>query len=569
MKKTSLLHSICRMATVAAMALLAACSSDNDPVAFDDSTDTTPTETAATRRMLFTMNPTATRSLTYDGVTTTMTDGTLIGCVITSGATSSAATYYATAAWEYDEDSATLTISRWWTYDTTAGTWTLHEATSSSTTDALSYDSSGYTLINTEDYLYFYFYYPYIDPVNFEGSDDESSIASYVPRVSSSTTNNDNSGTTTYTYLMGMPVGESIASSVSSISSYETTTTTTTVNLTTALPVFSWKEFPVFVNQDQSTQDAINMSDFLYDACEVGVNDESVGEVTISLRKKTTAIRVKSSDSLNNVKLINGSGDAITLGRYVDLYDGNETAMGSSDTYYSSSYLDNDGSISAYTISDGLYRFILPAQSNWCGKLSYSRDDDSDDDDTSTTYSLSLADFGDGQLVNGTLYTVSVLPKEDIYCYWSGTASVNPSDGSVTTKLVTNVSGVYSYGSKHSTDAAAVQTMGTSITLDGTTYSYALKFDSKPYLQIVVPVSDMTLTLYYNTNNTTSSFSLKYYTYDTSTSTAGTETTLDLESVGTSTYSSVSISSLSKGTYRIVQGSNQSFVFYVLLSYPK
>lgn len=551
------------MATVAAMTLLAACSSDNDPVAFDDSADTTPTETATTGRMCITMNPTATRSLTYDGVTTTMSDGTLIGCVITSGAKSSTATYYATAAWQYNSSNNTLTINRWWTYDSSTTTWTLHTATESSTSDALSYDSSGYTLINTEDYLYFYFYYPYIDPVNFEGNDSESSIASYVPRVNSTTTDEDGNATTSYTYLMGMPIGESIDSS--SISSYETTTTTTTtVNLTTALPVFSWKEFPVFVNQDQSTQDAINMSDFLYDACEVGVNDESVGEVTISLRKKTTAIRVKSSESLDNVKLINGSGDAITLGRYVDLYDGNETAMGSSDTYYSSSYLDTDGSISAYTISDGLYRFILPAQSGWCGKLSYSYD-------TSTTYSLSLADFGDGQLVNGTLYTVSVLPKEDIYCYWKGTASVTSSEGSVTTNIVTNYSDVFSYGSKSdsASDKASVQAMSTSFTLDGTTYSYALKFDSKPYLQIVVPVSDMTLTLYYNTNNTTSSFSLKYYTYDTSTSTAGTETTLDLESVGTNTYSSVSISSLSKGTYRIVQGSNQSFVFYLLLSYPQ
>ena len=84
-------------------------------------------------------------------------------------------------------------------------------------------------------------------------------------------------------------------------------------------------------------------------------------------------------------------------------------------------------------------------------------------------------------------------------------------------------------------------------------------------------MSGMKLTLYYNTNDDTAkTYTLNYYTYDTSTGTSGNSETITLDStVGTSTFSSVSIQSLDKGTYRIVRGSNQSHVFYVLLSYPE
>ena len=571
MNKTSYsIHTLCRQAAaaLAALSLLAACSDTNDKLVAEAEADDAQTP-ATTGHMLITLDENYTRSLSYDGVSTTMEDGTLIGCVITSGDTHSTATYYGTAAWKYNASGNYLTIDHWWTYDSTSLAWILHTASKGDTTQDLTYDSSGYTGINTSDYLYFYFYYPFIDPlVTDSESDDSEFTLGDIPSVTAESTSSeelktraDDDSSTTTTYLMGMPVGEDISGT--SISSYTTASTTTEssglktraddTTLSTAFPIFSWKEFPVFINQDQSTLAKHNMSDFLYDAYEAGVNNTTTGTLYLQLRKETATIRVISNTvELSDVKLYvpkDSTSGNIVRGSYISLYADSEL----SDTPANNT-LTNGDSIRAYDNTDNAgssytadHRIIIPQQTSWqYARLAYTVTTGGSTKNLTT----SLSDFG-SSLSRSTLYTVEVAEWEDLYYYWdsSGNIVTNDEDDIITCG-----------GNNPTTDSSTM-------TLDGTTYTYMFKMNKTGYIILDLPTT-LTVTLYCCTEKPGAGFYVCEYngtddlsnTY-TSSNAVYTGTTSTDTSNGY-TYASFS---LSAGKYLIYR-SNEFHVFYIKIT---
>ena len=586
MNKTSYyIHTLCRQAAaaLAALSLLAACSDTNDKLVAEAEADDAQTPTT-TGYMLITLDENYTRSLSYDGVSTTMDDGTLIGCVITSGDTHSTATYYGTAAWKYNASGNYLTIDHWWTYDSTNLAWILHTASEGDTTQDLTYDSSGYTGINTSDYLYFYFYYPFIDPLVESSSDDSEFTLSDIPSVTTESassselkTRADDDSSTTTTYLMGMPVGEDISGT--SIGSYTTASTTTestelktradATTLSTAFPIFSWKKFPVFINQDQSTLAKHNMSDFLYDAYEAGVNNTTTGTLYLQLRKETATIRVISNTvELSNVKLYvpkDSTSGNIVRGSYINLYadselsdtpDYNTLANGDSIRAYDNT--DNAGS--SYTAD---HRIIIPQQDWQYAELAYTVTVGGSPKNLTT----SLSGFG-SSLSRSTLYTVEVAEWEDLYCYWSAACkytSTEPTDS----VIVTNADdGVFSWGNYTGKTGAVVQSSSTTYTVNSTTISYYLKFDTNPYLQIVMPVNG-TVTLYFPDSSYGSGKTLYLYTYANESYSESYDTlTIAQDTSDTSMYTA-SFTGTKGTTYRIRRGSAQTNLYYVIISATK
>ena len=545
-KKRYATHSFMIALTVA-LALVAC--SDDDPETTTNTTTQTTTYTtivnseAKTGRLLVSVDPTTTRSLTYNGVSTTIGNGELIGCVITKGDTKDVATYYATSAWEYHSSTGYLTIDRWWVPEQLNGqtdyTWCLYEAVQDSKCDFLTYDSANYTGINSEDYLYFYFYYPFVDPTNEDASD--------LPSVSTN-------GVTTY--QIGLPVGSTYVST--GISSYSkvtrtettdddgnTTSTSTykTTSSTVSLPAFDWETFPVFVGRDQSTLSKINYSDFLYDAYEVGANNETVGTLTLGFRKETSTIRVTSQTEISDVKLINGN-NPIKVGHYADLHEDEDVTSSDPDDYQ----LSNDESISGYPLStssdDGYeYRFILPPQSNWQGRVQYTYD--------STTHNFDLSDFGDGTLEKNTLYTVTVLPPEDMYLYFTSSGFNSAS------------SEVYSYGFDSYSSSAFGNSYTASITLERIDLSYYMKLENRPgtYIQFSLQsTAQITIYLVYKSN--ASKININQLGSDDTYTT----TSYELSAASGNSYLYYT-GTLEKGTYKIKRNSGDTFVLLVKLSY--
>lgn len=556
------LHQIYRQATVAlaAMAMLAACSNDIPVVSSEDSSGEETTTTAG--RLRINLDPTATRGLTYNGASTTMEKNTLVGCIITYGSTASSADYYGTAAWTYDKNDNCLIIKRWWTYDDNA--WTLHNASSESSDDDLSYDEDGYTIINTDKYLYFYFYYPYIDPINFADS------CEYIPHISAETTTNsglrtradDDATASSITYLTGMAVDDSITTTA--ISSYTTASTAAensglktraddATNLSTAVPIFSWKKFPVFINTDQSKKQSINMSDFLYDAYEVGVNKNSTGTLNVQLRKETATLRVTSEIEIENLRIVQ---DSLIRGYYFNLY---------SDSVYSefpdSCFTDT---IFAYTNEEySDYQFIIPAQNNWSARLLYNLKDDS----KNKTYSTSLSSFG--SISNGKLYTVDIVSVEDSYCTFSSTGFntwVNTDYFKWGYDKVegdsTGLGYGYETGLATGSSPSTFGKMSSSVTVADSTITAYMKLEGGPktYLKIILPAT-MYVTVY--TETTYPSDSL-IYIYDSGGSSLVDSIKLTHSgSGGNYIYNSVQ---LSKGKYKIMMAKKQPRIYMVSLT---
>lgn len=290
--------------------------------------------------------------LSYSGATTSFEDGDYIGAVVCKVGDDGTYEYYCTTRWKYNS-SGKLTPDKIWTYSSSDGTWSSEsdllsdDYSDSDSTPLFTYDNDCYVGVNSEDELYLFFHCPFIDPE----TEDLSAVPSY---TSDETT----------TLLMGMAA----SSDASSVTSDGVT-----------VPAFDWESFPMFVNKDQSTSAAHQMSDFLWANFTIGISSSSTGTHYVSFSKMTATIRVKSYKEISDIRLYSAdSSDPIVIGQKIDLKDAELADYDSSDEVYSYTVLGSDEYIIPYNNTstsddDGettyYYRFLLPQQASFSGTL--------------------------------------------------------------------------------------------------------------------------------------------------------------------------------------------------------
>ena len=334
MKKHNLYISLIGIALMA----LCSCNEANQSIYLGDSTETS-------NKMVKFTTVNLTR-LAYDGTTTSFEDGDEIGCVICTKS-DDGYEWKATTKWEYNSSLGVVTVSKLWTLDDD-GNLSGEDATENNQTQIITYDSDGYTGINSTEYLYFFFYYPF--------TDDE-----------------------TTSTLMSIATSENM------------------------------EAYPVFMDtgsssEDDFSTDDLKANDLLYASITDGLSKTSYGTYGLTFAKKTATIELSSTAAIKDVKLVKGEND-IVIGKTIDLTTGELSLIGEGDDNYSSSIISSaDECIYAADISgDGTtYRIILPAQENFDAQLQFVYDDDDDE----TVQTVDLSSFS--PLEAGKRYRVSI-----------------------------------------------------------------------------------------------------------------------------------------------------------------
>ena len=500
------------------------------------------TEQALSTAAGFSVKPTneSTR-LTYDDLSTTFSNGDSVGCIICtmtsstddSGNTTYSYDFVANSLWTYIEDSVAFVIKKYWqvpsTDDTSSDdsnttTLTLVEPAENSSSYLISY-SGAKTLINSSDNLYLFFYYPFIDP-------EESTLQN----VPSYTTTNDDETTST-TYLCGPPSAYTNDNSTT-LYSYPATESKTTLTLTP----YSWRNWPLFVNSCTSTV-SNSMGDWMDARYLYGVNNTTTGNINIQFKHRTAAICINAATDISNVKIVlaDGSGesgdtgntggsgstettqtttttpDSIKIGQLIDLASGKLKDFDTSSTSTPDQYAyltQSSDTLYPYKIDAQNYRFYLPAQDNWAGRLIYSYDyedstsivttntDETTTSDTTVIYklrALSLDSLGKGSLEANTKYDVAVPWTYNTYTqylYFTGTST--PSSN-----YAESDSGFFTVGTRDTlstsctTPPYSLQKSG--IVTNMSKFTYAIKFQNQSnkgeYVGFEVPSTAGPLTL--------------------------------------------------------------------------
>ncbi|MDO4158991.1 MAG: hypothetical protein Q4D41_00870 [Prevotellaceae bacterium] len=428
---------------LALLAIVSLCSCSNELDIVSDITDDS--AAADTNSGFYFTVPSETR-LTYSGSSTTFSSGDTIGCVIATK-TNDTYTYTANTQWIYK--SGALVLNKMWTES--------NGTTSQITLDSNPYletDNKGYIKVNSADPIYFFFYYPYID---------SDVLGNENMNVNIPTNSSDS-------YLMGQ-----VASSSSvTINNSEGTATSYTP--------YSWTEYPIFVNTNQSTQWLHSIGDFLYASytnSDEGISSNNVPTTSCSLNfaKKTATVRVVSSTALSDVKMTAGA-TGIVVGQKIDLSTGTLNAY----TETSGDYLLVDNiDITPYKVSEKEYRFVLPEQdfSTLEPTLSFSYSKASSDGSTTENVSASQGLSNFGSLSAGKIYTYTIKQKP-ITCYFD-------EDG-----VVASESGVFEI------TAGRTTTNDNNIgpIINGTQYNYYLNLNSSARLKLTI-TQTMDVTLYF------------------------------------------------------------------------
>ena len=350
MKKHNLYISLIGIALMA----LCSCNEANQSIYLGDSTETS-------NKMVKFTTVNLTR-LAYDGTTTSFEDGDEIGCVICTKS-DDGYEWKATTKWEYNSSLGVVTVSRLWTLDDD-GNLSGEDAEQNNQTQLITFDSDGYTGINSTEYLYFFFYYPF--------TDDE-----------------------TTSTLMSIATSENM------------------------------EAYPVFMDtgsssEDEFSTDDLKANDLLYASITDGLSKTSYGTYGLTFAKKTATIELSSTAEIKDVKLVKGEND-IVIGKTIDLTTGELSLIEEDDDNYSSSIISSaDEYICAADMSgDGTtYRIILPAQENFDAQLQFVYEDDEDE----TVQTVNLSSFS--PLEAGKRYRVSI-HGQAITCYftYSGSSS--------------------------------------------------------------------------------------------------------------------------------------------------
>lgn len=409
--------------------------------------------------------------LSYSGTTTTFSDGDYIGAVVCKLNDSGSYEYNCTMRWKYNSDGK-ITPDKIWTYSSDDSSWSLNSSLSYSA-DAddpplFTYDSDSYVVVNSNEDLFLFFYYPFIDTET-----TQSDVPSYTSTESSSEDTDDtgedsSSETSTTNLLMGM-AGPSEASNVTTTSTSDDGSSTNT-----SVPSFDWESFPMFVNKDQSTSAKHQMSDFLWSNFTIGINSSSTGDHYVSFSKMTATIRVSSYKEIESIRLYSASSeDLIVIGQKIDLKDADLLDFESSDDVYSYSTLGTDEYLVPYNNTSSssddsddettyYYRFLLPQQASFSGTLKVKfADDSSTEESVSSLSKASAASSGrivpmaDSDTYSLTLSCVDASNSETsisptIY-YYTGDSAPSEGDSSWNTYSsavsVTSGATVYYYAS--------------------------------------------------------------------------------------------------------------------------
>ena len=528
------------------------------------------TEQALSTAAGFSVKPTNESSrLTYDNLSTTFSNGDSVGCIICtmssttddSGNTTYAYEFVANSLWTYIENSVAFVIKKYWQVssdDSNTTTLTLVTPEENSSSYLISY-SGAKTLINSSVNLYLFFYYPFIDP-------EETTLQN----VPSYTTTNDDETTTT-TYLCGPPSAYTDDNNAT-LYSYPTTTEKNSLDLTP----YSWRQWPLFVNSCSSTI-SNSMGDWMDARYLYGVNNTTTGNINIQFKHRTAAICINAAENISDVAIVlgesttttdttgeeeqgqqaesmvkrkadegateggsGGSGDTddtdstddtessttetttttpdpIKIGQLIDLASGKLRDFDSSSTSTPDQYAyltQSSDTLYPYKIDSQNYRFYLPAQDNWAGRLIYSYDSDTqtttDDNGNTTTTdtlrALSLKTLGNGTLVANTKYDVNIpngpnYTSKVYYIYFGKSSTNTQSDDKFFTVACRNSSSSYSTQDNTSTDGYGLHKKG--IVTDVDTFTYVLKLQHSSgggeYVGFEVPTtygSTMNLVIY-------------------------------------------------------------------------
>ena len=515
------------------------CTDDLAPALDDDAADVV--TAAAGGRLRITPDAVSATRTTISGKSTTFDDGDIVGCIICTKDDSGDYQYKATSKWKYNSTYRTFLIERYWTTGTSSTELCAYEPyegdtknffisyEEDSSDEASSSDDSdvggGYTLISDDaGTLYLFFYRPYTDPLE---TTDERPFLTYWPQVTEN-------GTTTYLMGFAGPEDDYTFSTTVTKGDGSGNTTTSTGTLNDYVKCFSWEEYPIFINLDQSvtttesddgtsssTAYGLEVSDGLSAQYLGGVNSSTTEVLRLTFAKQAATIRVMAESTIAEAYLISGqqaetvvqdgetfyvyteapiiAGNLVNIKSASDVswYDGHSLytyrQIQSSDQITGAVYeptFDYDAPTGTVSITSAA-RFHLPPQEDFHSVLKYRF---SDDDNYSY---LNLDGLGDGTLEAGMRYTVNLFDIDDQYLYV--TSSGAETNGSYLT-LGREDGSSLSYTELSSSNTA------TSYTINGTTitYSYRLQNRNGEYLGVFVPTT-MTLTLYLDYNSSTPS----------------------------------------------------------------
>lgn len=592
--------------------LLAACADDIGPV-MDDATTTVGNE-----GFRFLVAGNASR-LTYDDVSTSFSTGDSIGCVICTmsstdttaddGTTTTTYSYdfLAYSLWTYTS-SGTLICKKYWKTPDSGTKLTATTTTEGSATDMVTYSGTN-TVVNYSDQnIYLFFHYPYVDP-----DETTNSLTEVARTVTDETT----------TYLMGPP------SAVASTTTAEDGTTTALYTYPSAskLTSYSWRAWPLSVLTNTSAT-SNTKGDWMDARYLYGVNPTTSSDITLQFKHRTAAICVTAGETLYDVGIITGATTSsgktrtegeedvsaadddtsstdttddtssstttyspIMVGQQIDLASGilteftSSTAYTSTDDVYANAYLTTTtDTLYPYKVDSKNYRFYLPAQTGFNAELVYryaSEYTSTTDEDGNTVTTpgarrhLSLATLGKGTLVAGTKYDVNVPALHAFYyMYYSEYTS---SSSATLTQNGTESNGVYfttgveteGESVNYETSATATISVTSKYTSESKTLDCktAIKLQSSEatYIQFTLPTTAK-VTVYVKTQTSTPTQKV-YTTTDGSTYTEASDKAISSSITDTDSGALYGSVELEAGTYRIKKGSNTSSVYAVTVDY--
>ena len=581
------------------------CTDDLAPAPDDDVADVV--TAAAGGRLRITPDAVSATRTTISGKSTTFDDGDIVGCIICTKDDSGDYQYKATSKWKYNSTYRTFLIERYWTYGTSSTELCAYEPgegdtknffisyEEDSSDEASSGDDSdvggGYTLISDDaGTLYLFFYRPYTDPLE---TTDERPFLTYWPQVTENGT---------VTYLMGFagPGDDYTFSTTVTKDDGNDGTTTETGTLNDYVKCFSWEEYPIFINLDQSvtttesddgtsssTAYGLEVSDGLSAQHLGGVNSSTTEVLRLTFAKQAATIRVMAESTIAEAYLINGlqaetvvqDGETlyvyteapIIAGNLVNIKSASDVSWSSNTSHslYIYRQIQSSDQITGavYTPSfdyeapsgtvdiTSAARFHLPPQEDFHGVLKYRFSDDSN-------YSyLDLDGLGDGTLEAGMRYTVNLFNIDDQYLYVSS-SSEYATNGKYLT-LSSESTGALVTGSCVSLSKSDPS----SYTIDGRAISYYYKMTNGTgeYLGIYVPTT-MTITFYLVNDTSTPSVTIFETDEDYSGTTLYSTPTLESATDDNGNTVLKATVQLEEGFYRVRRTGGNCYLLYATLT---
>ena len=559
--------------------------------------------------------------------------------------------FVANSLWTYIADSTAFVIKKYWQVpsdDSNTTTLTLVEPTENSSSYLISY-SGAKTLINSSDNLYLFFYYPYIDPEettlqnvpSYTTTNDDETTTTYLCGPPSAVASTDESGTTTlYSYPT---TTEGTSLSLTPYSWREWPLFVNSCSSTISNSMGDWMDARYLYGVNNTTTGNINIQ-FKHRTAAICINaatDISNVKIVLADNTETTtttttegegegqqegggsSVKRKADDGSTEGGSgesgdTGGSGesdsaddtessttetttttpDSIKIGQLIDLASGKLKDFDTSSTSTPDQYAyltQSSDTLYPYKIDSQNYRFYLPAQDNWAGRLIYSYDSDAktttDESGNTTTTdtlrALSLKTLGNGTLVANTKYDVAIPagPNDHTFYYWYVSAYSSSSSATIT-QNGTESEGVYFTNSTNKYQSSSTYNAAITVTKkDNSTASFTCQgayelqsygeSNGYPCISFTLDAT-YTLTIYaWNTSSenttsnaptsTTSNPTIKYST-STSADTSST-TTISFSTIDGNTGVMQGSVTLSKGSYILQKGNGANYIYLITAEY--